>query len=60
MSLDGAERDRYAESWKASFQKSIICDAGELQMDIKIFEDSDEGRLLSGLDKSDEIHFSLC
>ena len=57
MSLGGEELDRYAESRKASFKKSIICDAGELQKDIKIFEDSDEGRLLIGLDKSDEIHF---
>ena len=57
MALDGAERDRNAESWKAPFHKSIICDTQKLKGEKADFEDTDAGRLLSGLDMHDEINF---
>ena len=58
MALGGAERDRNAESWKASFRKSIISDTQKLKEEKADFEDTDAGRLLSGLDMKEEINFS--
>ena len=57
MSLDGAQRDKDAEAWKSTPRKSILCDMGQLERDRNNFLDTDEGRLLDGLDKSDEANF---
>ena len=57
MSLDGAQRDKDAEVWKSTFHKSILCDTKELATDRTQFLDTDEGRLLAGLDRDDEVNF---
>ena len=53
MPLDGAGRDRNAGSWESSSRKSIICDTEELGKERTSVVDTDDGRLLAGLDKED-------
>ena len=58
MPLGGEQRDKDSDTWESLFRKSTICDKTELATDRTQFLDTDEGRLLAGLDRDDEVNFS--
>ena len=58
LSIDDAARGRNAEQWGSPCAKSIICEVGKLEEIRKKFGDTNEGRLLKGLEKTEEILFS--
>ena len=57
MVSDDADRGKTVENWMGAFRKSLICDAEKLEETRNISLETNEGRLLEGLVKTDDTYF---